>query len=101
MRSVIDRGLTFLAKDNLAWKESKKCYECHHAPFTIWAVNEAKRRCHSVDDKALEEMTTWVVGEDYLSRLLPKRSEQKEIVFNEAPLFLALGLEAGDTKATR
>ena len=31
VRSVIDRGLTFLAKDNLAWKESKKCYECHHA----------------------------------------------------------------------
>ena len=38
------RGLTFLVKDNLAWKESKKCDECHHAPFTIWALNEAKNR---------------------------------------------------------
>ena len=26
VRSVIDRGLTFLAKDNLNWKESKKCF---------------------------------------------------------------------------
>ncbi len=101
VRSVIDRGLTFLAKDNLAWKESKKCYECHHAPFTIWALNEAKNRGYSVDDKVLAEMTSWVVGEDYLARLLPKRPEQKEIVFSEAPLLLALGLEAGDTKATQ
>ena len=101
VRSVIDRGLTFLAKDNLAWKESKKCYECHHAPFTIWALNEAKNRGYPIDDKVLAEMTSWVVGEDYLARLLPKRTEQKEIVFDEAPLFLALGLEAGDTKATQ
>ena len=101
VRSVIDRGLTFLAKDNLAWKESKKCYECHHAPFTIWALNEAKNRGYPVDDKVLAEMTSWVVGEDYLARLLPKRTEQKEIVFNEAPLLLALGLEAGDTTATQ
>jgi hypothetical protein len=49
VRSVIDRGLTFLAKDNLAWKESKKCYECHHAPFTIWALNEAKHHGYPVD----------------------------------------------------
>jgi len=101
VRSVIERGLTFLAKDNLAWRESKKCYECHHAPFTIWALNEAKSRGYAVDDKALEELTSWVVGQDYLGRLLAERPEQKEIVFNEAPLFLALGIEAGDTKATQ
>ena len=101
VRSVIDRGLTFLAKDNLAWKESKKCYECHHAPFTIWALNEAKNRGYVVDDKVLAELTSWVVGEDYLARLIPKRTEQKEIVLHEAPLLLALGLEAGDTKATQ
>ena len=105
VKGVIDRGVTFLAKDNLAWKEAKKCYECHHAPFTIWALNEAKARGYPVDDKVLEEMTTWVVGEEYLGRLLPKRPEQQEpkpteIVFHEAPLLLALGLEAGDTKAT-
>jgi hypothetical protein len=101
VRSVIDRGLTFLVKDNLAWKESKKCYECHHAPFTIWALNEAKNRGYPVDDKVLAELTSWVVGEDYLARLIPKRTEQKEIVFHEAPLLLALGIEAGDTKTTQ
>lgn len=126
LRGVIDRGLTFLAKDNLAWKESKKCYECHHAPFTIWALNEAKNHGYPVDEKALAEMTSWVVDKDYLGRLLPERPaktdagpqdaapkdpgqkepeqklpEPKEVVFNEAPLFLALGIEAGDTKSTQ
>src|SRR5215510_5193425 len=105
VRSVIDRGLTFLTKDNLAWRETKKCYECHHAPFTIWALNEAKKQGYPVDEKALAEFTSWVTGKDYLGQLLPKRPEQKEpqqkeAVFNEAPLFLALGLEAGDDKAT-
>src|SRR5262245_62205130 len=90
VRSVIDRGLTCLTQDNQAWRESKKCYECHHAPFTIWALNEAKKHGYAVDDKALAELTSWVLGKDYLAQLLPKRAEQKEIVFNEAPLFLAL-----------
>ena len=44
VKGTIERGLIFLAKDNLAWKESKKCYECHHAPFTIWALNEGKKQ---------------------------------------------------------
>src|SRR5439155_16524090 len=51
--------------------------------------------------KVLAELTSWVVGEDYLARLLAERPEQKEIVFNEAPLLLALGIEAGGTKATQ
>ena len=55
VRSVIDRGLTFLAKDNVAWRESKQCYECHHAPFTIWALNEAKNHGYSVDETVLAE----------------------------------------------
>jgi hypothetical protein len=35
VKAAIDRGLSFLAKDSMAWRESRKCYECHHAPFTI------------------------------------------------------------------
>ena len=101
VKSVIERGLTFLAKDSMAWRESKKCFECHHAPFTIWALNEAKARGYAVDEKVLEELTSWVVGKEYLSRLLPERPERKEIVFSEAPLLLALGLEAGDTGQTQ
>jgi hypothetical protein len=100
VKSAIQRGLAFLAKDNLAWRQSKQCYECHHAPFTIWALNEGKRQGYVVDEKVLAETTSWVVGKDYLAQLLAKRTAPNENVFNEAPLLLALGIEAGDTKAS-
>src|SRR5262249_35845062 len=61
VKETIQRGLTFLAKDNLAWKEKRQCAECHHAPFTIWALNEGKKRGYAVEDKALEDLTSWVV----------------------------------------
>lgn len=98
LKAAINRGLSFLAKDSTEWRKSKKCFECHHAPFTIWALNEGKKRGYAVDEDVLTETTSWVLGEDFLARLLKESPEQKEIVFNEAPLFLALGLEAGDTR---
>jgi len=101
VKATINRGLTFLAKDSLAWTESKKCYECHHAPFTIWALNEAKKQGYAVDEEVLADMTSWVLGEDYLAKLLVEQPEQKEIVFNEAPLLLVLGIEAGNTNDTQ
>jgi hypothetical protein len=101
VKGTIHRGLAFLAKDSLAWKASKTCYECHHAPFTIWALNEGKKQGYTIDEKVLADLTSWVAGNDYLGQLLVKRPPQKEIVFNEAPLLLALGIEAGDTKATQ
>ena len=101
VKATINRGLSFLAKDSLAWRESKKCYECHHAPFTIWALNEGKKQGYAVDEEVLADTTSWVVGKDYLAQLLTERPAQKEMVFNEAPLLLALGIEAGNTNATQ
>src|SRR5438477_4254445 len=101
VKGTIDRGLTFLAKDNLAWKEKRKCAECHHAPFTLWALNEGKKRGYAVDEKALAEVTSWVVGKDYLAKLFVKPPKQEQVVLNEAPLLLALGIEAGDARATQ
>src|SRR5262245_27581064 len=101
VKGTINRGLTFLAKDNLAWKEKRKCAECHHAPFTIWALNEGKNKGYAVDEKALAEMTSWVVGKDYLARLFVEPSKKGEVELNEAPLLLALGIEAGNAKATQ
>ena len=104
VKAAINRGLSFLAKDSLAWKQSKQCYECHHAPFTIWALNEGKKQGYAVDEDVLADMTSWVVGEDFLARLIkerPAEKEEQEIVFNEAPLLLALGIEAGNTNDTQ
>lgn len=101
VKAAINRGLSFLAKDSTDWRKSKKCFECHHAPFTIWALNEGKKHGYVVDEDVLTETTSWVLGEDSLARLLKEPPDQKEIVFNEAPLFLALGVEAGETRDTQ
>ena len=101
LKGTIERGLTFLAKDNLAWKEKNKCAECHHAPFTIWALNEGKKQGYAVDEEALAELTSWVLTKDHLAKLFPKPPKQEQIVVNEAPLLLALGIEAGNAKATQ
>jgi hypothetical protein len=64
-------------------------------------LNEGKKEAYEVDEAVLSEMTSWVLGEDYLARLLKESPDQQEVVFNEAPLMLALGIEAGHTNETR
>jgi CubicO group peptidase (beta-lactamase class C family) len=96
VRETIDRGLTFLVKDSLAFKEKRKCAECHHAPVTIWALNEGKKRGYTVDERALTELTAWAAANDIPVKTPPA---QGQIDVNEAPLLLALGIEAGDAGA--
>jgi squalene-hopene/tetraprenyl-beta-curcumene cyclase len=98
VKETIDRGLTFLKKDNLAWKEKRQCAECHHAPFTIWALSEGKKRGYAVDEKSLADLTAWAVARGVPARTATR---QEPIDLNEAPLLLALGLEAGDATGTQ
>lgn len=58
--AAIDRGLAFLVKDALAWKAEHACVSCHHAGQIVWAMNEAKRRGHTVDEPVLAELTRWM-----------------------------------------
>jgi hypothetical protein len=101
VKQTIDRGLVFLAKDNLAWKKTKQCAECHHAPFTIWALSEGKKRGYLVDEKELADLTAWAIAKDIPAKVVAKRPKQEQIDVNEAPLLLALGIEAGDAKGTQ
>src|SRR6185369_7221397 len=94
-KETIRRGLAFLAKDNLTWKEKRQCAECHHAPFTIWALNEGKKQGYTVDENTLTSLTSWVVSADHLTKLVTKPAKREQIELSEAPLLLALGLEAG------
>jgi squalene cyclase len=59
-RTAIERGLAFLAKDSLAWKEAHNCASCHHAGMVVWAMREAKLRGYAVDEPVLAEMTQWM-----------------------------------------
>jgi hypothetical protein len=58
--ATINRGLAFLAKDAIAWKNEHQCVSCHHAALVIWSMHEAKKRGHAVDEPVLAELTRWV-----------------------------------------
>src|SRR5262245_31560221 len=58
--AAVDRGLGFLAKDAVAWKEKHNCASCHHAALVVWAMREAKDRGHTVNEPVFADMTKWV-----------------------------------------
>jgi hypothetical protein len=58
--AAIDRGLGFLGKDALAWKDEHKCASCHHAGLVVWAMREAKLHGHAVNEPVLADLTKWL-----------------------------------------
>jgi len=46
-------------------EKTKQCTECHHAPFTIWALSEGKKQGYSVDEKELADLTAWAVAKGH------------------------------------
>jgi hypothetical protein len=58
--AAIDRGLAFLAKDAIAWKNEHHCVSCHHAALVVWSMREAKQRGYAVDEPVLAELTQWL-----------------------------------------
>ena len=92
--ATIGRGLSFLARDALAWKKEHNCASCHHASLVVWATREAKLRGHAVDETVLAEMTKWLAesgdGKFGLARpaSAPRAASPKAIYFA-----LALGTD--------
>lgn len=56
-RAAIERSLVFLEKEGLAWKNERKCVSCHHVPFMLWNLHEAKARGFAVNGKTIDETT--------------------------------------------
>jgi squalene-hopene/tetraprenyl-beta-curcumene cyclase len=92
--ATIHRGLGFLTKDALAWKNKHHCASCHHAALVIWAMREAKQCGYAIDGPVLTELTKWVAesgnGKFGLARpaSAPKAASPKAIYFA-----LALGAD--------
>jgi hypothetical protein len=56
---AIERGIEFLIKDAVKWREDKQCSTCHHGTMTVWALSEAKSRGYAVNAETLADMTKW------------------------------------------
>lgn len=95
VEAAIDRGLAFLTKDALAWKEKHNCASCHHASLVVWSMREARERGHSVNESVLADLTKWLAesgdGKFGLARpaSAPQAASPKAIYFA-----LALGIDA-------
>jgi hypothetical protein len=95
VNTAIERGLGFLAKDAVAWKEKHNCVSCHHASMVVWSMREAKQRNYVVNESVLAEMTNWVAesgdGKTGVERPvgLPKALNAKAVWFA-----LALGADS-------
>ncbi|HEY4313286.1 MAG TPA: prenyltransferase/squalene oxidase repeat-containing protein [Pirellulales bacterium] len=90
---TIERGLDFLAKDAVLWRDEHKCVSCHHAALTVWSLREAKLKGYAIDDPLLTELTKWVAESGDGKTGVP-RPENIPRAFNEKAVSLAVALAA-------
>jgi hypothetical protein len=94
VRATIDRGLAFLVKDALAWKNEHNCVSCHHAGLAIWSMREAKQRGLAVDEPVLAELTKWVAESGDGKTGVPRPASAPKGLNTKAVYFvLALGAD--------
>src|SRR5580698_6512957 len=91
--TAIERGLNFLAKDSLAWKEAHNCASCHHAGMVVWAMREAKLRGYAVDEPVLAEMTQWMANSGD-GKISVERPASAPHAISTKALYFALALES-------
>ena len=58
-RQTIERGLAFLEKDAVKWREERGCATCHHGTMTVWALSEAKNQGYPVGAEFLADTIRW------------------------------------------
>jgi len=91
--ATIERGLAFLVKDALAWKNEHNCASCHHAGLVIWAMREAKQRGLAVDEPVLAELMKWV-AESGEGKTGVARPASVPRALNTKAVYFALALSA-------
>jgi squalene-hopene/tetraprenyl-beta-curcumene cyclase len=93
LSAAIDKGLDFLVKDALRWKEMHQCASCHHGALTVWAMREAKLRGHAVDEPRLTEFTKWVASAGAGKTGVPRPAGLPKAL-NVKPVLYSLALSA-------
>jgi squalene-hopene/tetraprenyl-beta-curcumene cyclase len=100
--AAIERGLAFLAKDAVAWKEKHACVSCHHAGLVVWAMHEAKGRGHAVDETLLADLTKWIAESGDGKTGVPRPASAPKALSSKAVwLGLALGADPKPDDAVR
>jgi squalene-hopene/tetraprenyl-beta-curcumene cyclase len=93
VKTAIDRGLAFLSRDAVAWKEEHNCVSCHHAALVVWSMREARLRGHAVDEPVLTDLTKWIAesGDGKFTMARPAAAPK---AFSPKAVWFALALGA-------
>ena len=98
VRKAVQRSTGYLAREGVTWMQKQQCASCHHIPFMVWALNEAREHGYPIEEKALDDVTTWALAERNHTQVFPdlpldkKHSETDYL----GPLLMALGVGAAE-----
>ncbi len=90
---AINLGLSFLARNAVAWKEEHNCSSCHHAALVVWSMNEAKLHRYAVDEAVLADMTRWLT-EAGAGKFNYERPAAAPKALNPKAIYYSLGLNS-------
>ena len=78
VRQSVERGLSFLERDGLAWMKKQQCASCHHIPLMIWGLGEGRKHGYPVNVEAINHATSWVLADGNLAKVFPDLPLDKE-----------------------
>lgn len=72
--AAIQRGVSWLEKDMVAWRAKRKCAACHHGPLYLAAIGSAAKSGFSIDAPLRADMAKWIL-ESPDSRIFPAQEK--------------------------
>ena len=94
-RQAVVGGLEYLRHEGVKWMQEKQCASCHHSPFTLWAMNEARGQGFQVDEAALAEITAWSLATDNRAKLIAAEGTPNSEGLSVGAVYTVLGVRAG------
>lgn len=70
LKPVIDRGLAYIEREGVKWKDERNCASCHHVPMMLWTLGAANDRGYTVNEQALANAAAWTFRDDNASKIL-------------------------------
>ncbi|NUM53173.1 MAG: hypothetical protein HUU46_05990 [Candidatus Hydrogenedentes bacterium] len=98
LKPVIERGLAYIEREGLKWKDERDCASCHHVPMMLWTLGAAKALGYTVNDQVVADAAAWTFREDNASRVLyPPETPPEKRAYTIAATFSVLAFPTPPT----
>lgn len=90
VRVAVERGLEFLERDAVQWRNDHECSTCHHGVMTVWALSEARGQGYEVAADSFADTVKWT-KDRLLERIdLPRDERPGWSMVSTPALYLSL-----------